>query len=167
MEFNESKASLTKGVPSGRVTDTGKQTSGQKRPARKDADGNEITAKKLGEADTDRKPAPLFSDPKTRKDKLESGGYGTLTSGTYDASLKGLKTYGTSGQGSEKKGVKDPTTAECADRWQLVTVTAKTDAASSDTVLLEAGSYSFDLTGATALKAFATSAAALFAVSQF
>ena len=105
----------------------GKQGSGQKRPPRKDSEGNIITSKKLGEADTDRKPPPLFKDAKTLKDTYTDGGFGQPSTGTYDPKVKGFKTFGTLGQGKEKKGAKDRLAAACKKRMQYVTVTATKD----------------------------------------
>ena len=123
-----------------------------------------IASKSLGETDSDRKPAPLFTDESTQKDELTSGGYGAPTTGKYDASIKGYKTFGTEGQGSETLGAKDKNTSECKERYQMITVTATKDTTASDTVLLEVGTFGFDLSGA---KALATSALVLLAISQF
>lgn len=153
--------------PTTSFTDQGKQGKGQKRPPRKDAQGNEIKSKDLGKPDDDRKPPPMGTDASKNKDTYSKGGFGKPSSGTYDPSVKGYKTFGTLGQGDKAEGAKDPTKDKCASRDQYVTVTAKQDLGDTDTVLLEVGSYAFDTSSAMAIKAVAASVLAAFSVSQF
>ena len=54
------------------------------------------------------------------------GGYGKPTKGEYDASEGGYKTFGTEGQGENKKGMKGDG-EKCAGRKMYVTVTATED----------------------------------------
>lgn len=153
--------------PTQSITNQGKQTSGQKRPPRKDSSGNEIKSKDLGAKDDDRKPPPMFQEASKDKDSYTAGGYGEPSSGTYDPTVKGYKTFGTTGQGTKAEGAKDRTKGECVEREQFVTITAKETTTASDTVLLEVGAYSFDTAGATAIKAAAATLLAAFSVSQF
>ena len=129
---NVSEDSTTKRPkPDQKMTNQGKQTKGQKRPPRKDAQGNVIKSKDLGTADDDRKPPPLFADMTKQKDTYSDGGFGQPSSGTYDPSAKGYKTFGALGQGTKKEGLKDPAEKECEPRTQIVSVTAMKDTTDS------------------------------------
>lgn len=121
----------------------------------------------MGKPDDDRKPPPAFQEKSKDKDTYTDGGYGKPSSGTYDPAAKGYKTFGTLGQGDKAEGAKDRTKDKCVSREQYVTITAKKDTTSSDTVLLEVGSFAFDTTSAMAIKAAAASLLAAFSVSQF
>lgn len=152
--------------PGTSMTDQGKQTKGQKRPPRKDAQGNLIKSKEFGKADDDRKPPPLFADQAAQKDTYTEGGYGKPTTGTYDQAVKGFKTFGAMGQGDKKEGLKDRMEDKCKPRTQIVSVTATKDTTDSQTVLLEVGAFAFDTSSAMVLKS-AASFVALYSMSQF
>jgi len=171
VEFDDDAVTMsgTRPRPTTKFAQQGLQSSGQKRPPRKDSEGNLITSKKLGEADSDRKPPPMFKDPSTLKDTYSDGGYGQPSAGKYDPSVKGYKTFGTIGQGPDKKGLKDRMAKACKARTQYVTVSAKQDmvasgSAGSETVLLEVGSYAFDTAFAQALKAAVLSSALILSI---
>lgn len=71
------------------------------------------------------------------------GGYGKPTKGDYDTTQGGFKTFGTEGQGNSTKGLKGDG-EKCSERQMYITVTATGDLTSSDTILLEVGSYTFE-----------------------
>lgn len=59
-----------------------------------------------------------------KEDAEDVAGYGSPTSGFYDANKKGYKSFGTIGQGDEKRGVFIGNDTKCAPRKIVVTVTA-------------------------------------------
>lgn len=69
-------------------------------------------------------------------------GYGEPTKGTYNADDKGYKTFGTTGQGENKEGVKDKDSENESNRVVQITVDALADQ-DSETILLETGNYEF------------------------
>ena len=108
----------------------------------------------------------------TEADTTATEGYGAPTKGTYSATSKGYKTFGTVGQGDNKEGVKESADKVEAERGMIVSVTAVADQG-TDTILLETGNYDFleeyvftEETSATGLRA-AFAAVALVGAAMF
>jgi len=132
--------------------DQGKSTKGeQKAPGRKKKDGSktegeDVTKEKQfkknkeGDGNGEMKKRPEEGEMKS--DTTATEGYGVPTKGTYNAADKGYKTFGTTGQGENKEGVKDKDSTVEADRIVQITVEALADQG-SDTILLETGNYEF------------------------
>ena len=107
----------------------------------------EEAKKKIEEKEAEYKARPLEEicgeRPEVKIDETEAvTGYGKPTKGSYNPDDKGFKTFGSEGQGETKEGVKDGKSQVAANRYVLVTVTAKEDQG-SDTILLEVGNYEF------------------------
>jgi hypothetical protein len=119
---------------------------GQKKPPKKRddgtvEDGEYIDGKdQFGQNDGGKRPGGGGGGSKTNT--TERGGYGKPTKGDYNTTEGGYKTFGTEGQGENKKGLKGDK-EECAERFLYITVTGNNQTASSDTILLEIGSYTF------------------------
>lgn len=86
------------------------------------------------------KPKPEEGESMEETDAVE--GYGQPTKGTYSTGDKGYKTFGTTGQGENKEGVKENDAAEEKERTVIISVTANEDQG-SETILLETGNYEF------------------------
>merc|ERR1712127_294294 len=128
-------------------------------------DGEEVT----GDEAFGGKPKPAEDETEEATEAVE--GYGEPTKGSYSATEKGYKTFGTTGQGENTEGAKESSDSEEGNRGMIVTVTAVADQA-SDTILLETGNYDFleeytwDEEAATGLKAVALSALAVISASM-